>query len=98
MSDVPATRRDPETAPTVYLVNPDSSASTVDLQAVLAPIWRWRWVELVILVLSVLAAGWIVSRTPEARLLVIDCGHFEPEIVGSHLESVVIPAASRAVL
>ncbi|MCH2141130.1 MAG: hypothetical protein MK100_08880 [Phycisphaerales bacterium] len=98
MSDVPATRRDPETAPTVYLVNPDSAASTVDLQAVLAPLWRWRWVELVILMLSVLAAGWIVSRTPEARLLVIDCGHFEPEIVGSHLESVVIPAASRAVL
>lgn len=81
--------------PVVYVVdrNHDSN-DAVDLQKLLAPIWRWRWVELSILLLTVLAAGWYYARTAESTWeIVINPGGNDYAMVISQMEQVVIPGA-----
>jgi len=81
----------------VYLVNPDGAADgAVDLPKLLAPIWRWRWVELMVLIAAVLLAGWYYTRSGgETRYeIVVDRGNYGYEEVKDHLNRVLLPAAS----
>ena len=81
--------------PAVYVVdrNHDSN-DAVDLQKLLAPIWRWRWVELCILLLTVLVAGWYYTREAASSWeIVISPGGNEYAMVISQMEQVVIPGA-----
>ena len=81
--------------PVVYVVDRNhESNDAVDLKKLLAPIWRWRWVELSILLLTVLAAGWYYTRTAESTWeIVLNPGGNEYAMVISQMEQVVIPGA-----
>jgi len=94
--DMTPARRDVDSPPVVYLVNPEDASRSLDLRAVLAPIWRWRWIEMAIILLSLLASLWYVSRAPYEHVFVIDCGHFNPKLVARHLEDVIVPTAARS--
>ena len=85
----------PSGQPVVYLVNADGAQSgNFNLQQVLAPIWRWRWVVCAVLILTVLAGGWYFTRPADLRYqLVIRAGSYPRSLLLEQLEGVIVPQA-----
>ena len=91
----------------VYLLKPNGSTNdTMDLQKLLAPLWRWRWVEMLVLLCTVLVAGWYYIK-PGGELryeIVVDRGDYSGSVgdrrsyldVRDHLNRVLIPSAAAA--
>ena len=86
--------------PVVYVVDRNhESNDAVDLQKLLAPIWRWRWVELIILLLTVLMAGWYYIRDADSSWeMIISPGGNDYAMVISQMEQVVIPGAVQDII
>ncbi|MDG1838796.1 MAG: hypothetical protein P8I91_08345 [Phycisphaerales bacterium] len=81
--------------PPVYVVdrNPESNEA-VDLHKLLAPIWRWRWIELALLLLTLFAASWYYMREADSNWeIIISPGSNDFAMVISQMEQVVIPGA-----
>jgi len=93
-----ASRSGAPNRPIVYLVNADGDqGSRIDLPTLLAPFWRFRWVVIAVLALTVIAAGWVWTRPPQVmhqiviRRGIIGAAHFR-----SQLENIIIPGALNA--
>ena len=84
--------------PVVYLVNADGEQGTrLSLPLLLAPLWRWRWVVISVLVLTMIAAGWVWTRpTQVLRQIVIRRGVISASHFKSQLENLIIPGALNA--
>lgn len=96
----PANKLAENQQPVVYVVDRNhESNDAVDLQKLLAPIWRWRWVELIILLLTVLIAGWYYTREADSSWeIIISPGGTDYAMVISQMEQVVIPDAIQDIV
>ena len=91
-------RSDATDRPIVYLANADGEQGMrINLPILLAPIWRWRWMVIAILALTVITAGWIWTRPAQTmHQFVIRRGIIGAEHFRSQLESLIIPGALNA--
>ncbi len=86
---------DDSNRPVAYLLEQHQAADqAIDLQRLLAPIWRWRWVQGVVLVLGLTWAVWnYLNATDSTLVLVVHRGDNDAAMVESQLREVVIPGA-----